>query len=546
MAILDMIIETDSELNITNIKYIGKAAEAIKNEISVELLNNNVYRALEIPDEPNEGIVVIDNKFFKYYISQNKNGVTVYLSSEAMVKDYYEQAIQQIPEGIQIWDRNGFFVHGNSASEFLEQYSMGNFKGKHLLDIYDLKEDVSTVLTVLRTDTPVINRCDRFKMRSGKTLTTINSGYPLRVGGKLYGAVVFESDLSALKQIKSRVFTLENYVEGHKKKNDNNFYNFNDIIHTSEKMEKLIHFSKKVSLTDSSVLITGDTGTGKELMAQSIHTFSNRCNKPFIDVNCSAVPSNLFESMFFGIAKGAFTGSMPKEGFFEMAEGGSLFLDEINSMNMDMQAKLLRVLQEKRFRRIGGSEDIKCDVRIIAASNEDLFQLMRENKVRKDFYYRIAAVKIHIPSLKERKEDILVLVESFLDILTGKDQNKSLGIDKDVLKALLKHDWPGNIRELYHALEYAFNYCPEGENILKLECFPDYLSSYAHSFSDKGSSDTAGSRETFKYKIEEAEKLIIKDVLEKHGYNITKSAKELDISRQSLQYRIRKLNILNN
>ncbi|AOT73301.1 hypothetical protein Gferi_25315 [Geosporobacter ferrireducens] len=459
--------------------------------------------------------------------------------------DLYEQTIRHVAEGIQIYDRNGYFLYANPASEDLEFYKNEDFKGKHILDLYDLKEEYSTILTVLRTQKPVINRCDRFKMKTGKALTTINNGYPLKIDDILYGAVVFESDLSALKRIKNRTINLEAYVEGRQPATQEQLYAFDDIIHVSDKMKNMIHFAKKVSLTDSSVIIVGATGTGKELMAQSIHSFSPRRDKPFIDINCSAVPSNLFESMFFGTEKGAFTGSIAKKGFFEMADGGTIFLDEVNSISIEMQAKLLRVLQEKRFQRIGGEKYLRCDVRIIAAANEDLHELMEQQKIRKDFYYRISAIKIEIPSLNERKEDIPILARYFLIELCNQYNRPQMVISNQVLDVFLEYNWPGNVRELQHVIEYVFNCASEDIEEVDISHLPDYLlspSALDHtSMRDiKSSKDFFNENNTLETQLAFFEKEIIYQQLQKHGGNITKSAKSLGISRQSLQYRMKK------
>ncbi len=548
MAVVDFIIKIDNKYKVKEVNCTGEYEEDFRKKIYNYLIEKDIHNILGLNGEIKEGIIEICNKFFKYQWIDESDEAKLFLSNEGVLTKFYEQSINQVSEGIQIFDRNGFFMYGNPASEALEDYKNEDFKGKHLLDLYDLKEEYSTILTVLRTKKPVLNRCDRFKTRKGKSLTTINFGYPIKINGTTYGAVVFESDISLLKNIKNRTLNLEAYVESQHSVNKDVVYSFDDIIHTSESMKKNIHFSKKISLSDSSVLIVGDTGTGKELFAQSIHAFSPRRHKPFIDVNCSAVPNNLFESMFFGTEKGAFTGSMKKEGFFEMANGGTLFLDEINSISTEMQAKLLRVLQEKRFRRIGGSEYIECDVRIIATSNEDTFKLMEEGRIRKDFYYRIATIKIDIKPLRERKEDIPILTKYFLNQLCTQYNRQNLTISKEVLNIFVNYNWPGNVRELRHVIEYILNRAPQGTEKVKFEYLPDYLKSSkstSHKIIRNSNSATflLKKSKTFKQMMDEFEKKIIIQTLTLNNGNITKSAEKLGMSRQSLQYRIKKLNI---
>lgn len=545
---IDVIFKTDDEFVLKKIIPIGEFKSWFENSIWNDSIGKKIDYVLNTCINPDGGIVEIQNTFFKYQIIKEENGYSLYFSQDDILLDFYEQAIKQVAEGIQIYDRNGYFLYANPASEVLECYKKDDFKRKHLLDIYDLKEEYSTVLTVLRTQQPVPNRCDRFKMRNGNVLTTINSGYPLKIDGNLYGAVVFESDLSVLKNIKNKTLNLENYMGDKQPEVENNLYTFEDIIHSSKNMKDVIHFAKKVSLTNSSILIVGATGTGKELIAQSIHSFSPRRHKSFIDINCGAIPSNLFESMFFGTEKGAFTGSISKKGLFEMANGGTLFLDEVNSIGIDMQTKLLRVLQEKRFRRIGGSKYIKCDVRIITASNEDLYELMNQQKIRKDFYYRISTIKIDIPPLKDRKEDIPILSKHFLKQLCKEYNRKQMNIDKKVFDTLLMYDWPGNIRELQNVIEYAFNHAQEDETILESDNLPDYLRSskfVSHKIAkvtNKKFFPLINSG-TFEERMERVEKEIIIETLELNKGNITQSAKVLGMSRQSLQYRMKKLGI---
>ncbi|SHJ17184.1 arginine utilization regulatory protein [Geosporobacter subterraneus DSM 17957] len=548
MAIVDIILKIDTAFLLKEIVFVGDADKWFQDNYWEAMREQKIDYILGHSIKPEGGIVELQNKFFKYQWIKGAQESTVFLSRDGVLLELYEQTIRYAAEGIQIYDRNGYFLYANPASEDLEFYKNEDFKGKHILDLYDLKEEYSTILTVLRTQKPVINRCDRFKMKTGKALTTINNGYPLKIDDILYGAVVFESDLSALKRIKNRTTNLEAYVEGRQSAGQEQLYTFDDIVHVSDKMKNMILFAKKVSLTDSSVLIVGATGTGKELMAQSIHSFSPRRDKPFIDINCSAVPSNLFESLFFGTEKGAFTGSVAKKGFFEMADGGTIFLDEVNSINVEMQAKLLRVLQEKRFQRIGGQKYLRCDVRVIAAANEDLYELMKEQKIRKDFYYRLSAIKIDILPLNERKEDIPILARYFLIELCNQYNRPQLVISKQVLDVFLEYNWPGNVRELQHVMEYVFNCAPEDVEEVGLEYLPDYLltSSVASLYCVQDAKNhrfCINEDETLENQLAYLEKEIIYKKLQSHGGNITKTAKSLGISRQSLQYRMKKVGI---
>ncbi|SCM81171.1 Sigma54 specific transcriptional regulator, Fis family [uncultured Sporomusa sp.] len=541
---LDLIIKLDNECRIKALQQVGRHPVLLAD---TQLIGREIDHVLGAPLKE-YGMVELDNNFYRYQCAAEAGEKVLYVSSDGVLLEFYQQISRLMSEGVQVYDRNGYFLFANPASEMLEGYDSREYQGKHLLDIYDVNEEYSTVLTILRTKKPVANRCDRFKMKNGTTLTTINSGYPLIIDNYLYGAVVFESDLSVLKRLEKRTFNLEAYIGSTGPDGQAAMYTFDDIVHEAESMRELIHFAKKVSLTDSAILIVGATGTGKELVAQGIHSFSPRRYKPFIDINCSAVPGNLFESIFFGTEKGAFTGSVSKPGLFETANGGTIFLDEVNSISPEIQVKLLRVLQEKRFQRIGGSKYIQCDVRIISAANEDLNVLIKQQKIRMDFYYRISAIKMDLPDLKDRSQDSLLLARHFLDELCKQYHREQVTIAQEVLAVFEQYEWPGNVRELHHVIEYAFNRAADDASILTLDCLPGYLRALenegcaAPQCQDLKGYATEGSG-TFDERMERFEYELIRQTLTANGGNITHSARQLGISRQSLQYRMKKLNI---
>jgi len=250
-------------------------------------------------------------------------------------------------------------------------------------------------------------------------------------------------------------------------------YNFDDIIGESSEIKRAKEIAKIAAQSNSSVLITGETGTGKEVFAQSIHNASARCNKPFVAINCAAIPQNLMESSFFGYESGAFTGAKKggSSGVFEQANGGTLFLDEISEMHLELQSKILRVLQEREVKRIGSDKTIKLDIRIISACNKDLDQLVREGKFRRDLFYRLNVLDIQLPPLRYIREDIPLLVNHAIkkmNITFGKFVE---GIDDKALNILVNYEWPGNIRELMNCIEKAFNIIGN-ERIIRAEHLP--------------------------------------------------------------------------
>jgi len=312
-------------------------------------------------------------------------------------------------------------------------------------------------------------------------------------------------------------------------------YNFKDIIGESENISRVREIGLRACDTNSPVLVYGETGTGKELIVQAIHQGSKRRNKSFIPQNCAAIPENLLESIFFGVSKGSFTGAESKVGLFELAEGGTLYLDELNSMPIKFQGKLLRVLQDGEIRRVGDTTSRKVDVRIIASLNENPEELVEEGRLRKDLYYRLNVVRINLPLLDERKEDIPLLVNYFIEKMNKKFNSKVDGIEEDALSALILHDYEGNIRELEHIIEGALNSRDNG--LINLKDFN--LKTNENLGYNKKSMELMSLRD----KLEYQEKKYIKEAVIISQYNISKAAKLLDIPRQTLQYKMKKYNL---
>jgi len=302
----------------------------------------------------------------------------------------------------------------------------------------------------------------------------------------------------------------------------------------SQAMEKLLDIVKRVSPTESTVLITGESGTGKELLATEIHRHSSRSNAPFVVVDCGALVETLFESELFGHVKGSFTGAhITKHGRFEVANGGTIFLDEISNISLNIQAKLLRAIQEREVTRIGSSEPIKVNVRILAATNESLADCVRKGKFREDLFYRLSVVPLHIPALRERKEDIALLIDHFLQKFSRKTGQAIKTISSNVKKALHEYDWPGNIRELENTIERAVVLSRSTE--IELE---DLI------YHGIGSNLSLLQPEGGRYKpLEEMEKEYIKVVLQAQYGNRSKTAKILGIDRKTLLSKIKKFNI---
>ncbi|WP_227761933.1 sigma-54 interaction domain-containing protein [Zhaonella formicivorans] len=365
---------------------------------------------------------------------------------------------------------------------------------------------------------------------------------------KYFGLEFFAQQLIAVGQTIGYVLFIRH--AGREKYNgqqafEANKVTFASIIGTSTGLEKVKQLAKNVCCSDSTVFLRGETGTGKELFARAIHFASNRKKEPFVAVNCAAIPENLLESELFGYEQGAFTGALKggKKGKFELANGGTLFLDEVGDMPLNLQVKLLRVLQDREFERVGGLNTVKVNVRVIAATHQDLEKLMEAGKFREDLFYRLNVIPIYIPPLRERKEDIYLLLEHFLKkytILRGKPAKR---LSAEVLNSLFNYHWPGNVRELENVVEYMVNMQP-GELIKKCS-LPFYLqnchySSYSLESRQSKENKTA---DRLKESCGESDKIIA--ALNEFGWSTEgkkKAANALGISLATLYRKLQKIN----
>lgn len=314
-----------------------------------------------------------------------------------------------------------------------------------------------------------------------------------------------------------------------------------EIVSVSPEMDKVKKLILKIAKSNSTVLIRGESGTGKEMIARSIHGNSLRTNEVFQAVNCAAINENLLESELFGHEKGSFTGAVgEKKGLFEVANNGSLFLDEIGELDIALQAKLLRALQEKEIRRVGGIKDIEVDVRVIAATNRDLLKMAEEQRFREDLYYRLNVLSIEIPPLRERRSDIPVLMEYFLKKHTRGTERK-VEIEGDAKKLLLDYHYPGNVRQLESALERAILLCEN--DTITLEDLPPEMTQSRAAGAAVGGGDSQFKLPPEGVNFEDVERSLIMQAMDRTDNNITKSAKLLGLTFRTLQYRLEKFGI---
>lgn len=440
--------------------------------------------------------------------------------------------LDSLSEGVHVVDINGTAKYYNPAMELIEGILPSEALGATLDEIYpDFNPENSTLMNVIKTGEPVISREQRYYNRSGRRIHTLNTTLPLFEDGALVGAIEIARDLRVISDLAEENSKLLARISKPPKKDPvlKKTYSFESLVGKSDVFLKAIDLAKRASRTDSSVLISGVTGTGKEIFAQSIHYEGHRSEKPFIAYNCAAIPEGLLESILFGTVKGAFTGAEDRAGLFEQAGGGTLFLDEINSMSPSLQAKLLRVLQESYLRRVGGNTEIPVDVRIIASSNQSAAELLESGSMRKDLFYRINVINIEIPKLVDRIGDIEYLARHFMAECSSQMQKDVWMISPKVLQIFQSYSWPGNVRELKNVIEASISNVEQGGSIERVHLPPHF----EHRLKSKPIKKNQMSLDEI---LRQTERKIL---IEMYDGNVSATAKRLGMSRQKLQYRLK-------
>ena len=505
-----------------------------------------------------EGFFSFNHVSYAYTFFADAAGGQILLISDVPVKlRFAETLIDEISEGVQFFNQDGMLTYLNQACEQMENLRLANVSGKHVLEIYEVDQEYSTIMNTLKDKAKVEDRCGIFQNKNGDKLYSINSGIPVFSGEVFLGAIGLVYDKNVLAGINEKNEKINQYLQKNNQKQaisihgheDSQYHSFAQIIGHSEAIEDCIRLSKKVANTDASVLLYGETGTGKEIFAQSIHRASARKDKKFVAVNCAALPPGIIESLLFGTSKGAYTGSVEKKGLLESASGGTIFLDEINSMAIELQAKLLRVIQAKEFRKLGDTKTTYADIRFITAMNESPLVAIHHHRLREDLYFRIAVLSIEIPPLSAREDDVFLLADFYLAQLSRRHFRDVSLLSPEVRQIFLHYPWPGNVRELFHVLEFA---CMVAEDrLIEKKHLPKRLLAL---FSDtqqlEGKDEAVSSLQvqdkadlTIQQQLVFTEIRIIKEALAKNKHNISKTARELGIKRQNLQYRMKKYQI---
>jgi len=418
--------------------------------------------------------------------------------------------VNSISDGLLMLNAQGLVTFINHIGARILQIKPNEAVGKHIANVVDFKP---VVLQVLETGRGYTDKEFLIETKRG-TLHFVKTAIPLKNKDGQIEAVI-----DIFREIK-RVRKMVNQMVGATAQ-----FNFEDIIGQSAGIGECIRLAKIAANSTANVLIQGESGTGKELVAQAIHNSSIRHDGPFVAINCGAIPRDLVESELFGYEEGSFTGAKHggRPGKFEMAHGGTIFLDEIGEMSLDIQVKLLRVLQEKRISRLGAQRYIDIDVRVIAVSNRELANEVKDGNFRHDLYYRLNVLSIQVPPLRERQGDILFLVQFFLSKICQHLRLEAKRFTPEALKVLSEYQWPGNIRELENVIERAINICEDRE--ISVEYLPRTLQ--------------ANPRSDGEYSLKEMERLLIQETLKKTGGNVSSAAKSLGIGRNTLYSKLR-------
>jgi len=459
------------------------------------------------------------------------------------VKEYeyiMQKVLYLVDEGVHVIDSEGNTIIYNDAMARLEKMDRKGVLRRPFTEVFkNMSEEESTMLQALHHKKVTLNKQQTYLNRDGKVINAINSTIPVIYEGRVIAAIEVSKDVTDIRKMSNTILDLhKEKLEPEKTKAHRiRKYSFNSLIGQNKRFLEIIDTAKKAARSSASVLIYGETGTGKELIAQSIHYDSDRREKPFLAQNCAALPESLLEGILFGTAKGGFTGAIDREGLFEQADGGTLLLDEISAMPFELQGKLLRVLQEDYIRRVGGTEDIPIDVRFIATVNERPEHLIQSGKLRKDLYYRLNIISIDLPPLREKRDDILLLANKFVEKYSKRYGKNVQSISEGAKEKLLHYDYPGNVRELENIIMAAISMTDEEtilteKHILINNEDRDFLKG-AFDFSQVG----------MDWYIEKMEIQMIELALAKNNGNVSKAAEYLHLKRQTLQHKMKKYNI---
>ncbi|WP_143426289.1 sigma 54-interacting transcriptional regulator [Gilliamella apicola] len=460
--------------------------------------------------------------------------------------EIFKHFFDLIHQPMAIIDKEGKYVYYNQESAELDGYPIEQAIGKPMLKVYPkMRKEDSTMLQALQHGKEYQNNYQSYYNHVGKLVDYMHTTVPLyNKNQKIIGAIEIGRNLSTVRQLQDQVFKLNSKLYQNKEQP------LPEIVFVSKTMQEVIDQTNILGANDVPVLIVGETGTGKELFARLIHQTSQRRDKAFISLNCSALPTTLIESTLFGTVKGAFTGAENRQGYLELANGGTLFLDELNAMPLEMQSKLLRFLQEKTYWQLGGNKEMHSDVRIVAAMNEPPTELLKTGKMRSDLFFRLNVGLIKLPALRDRTEDIPVLARYFIDKHKNDVNVVISGISEHALQQLISAPWPGNVRMLENTIVRSMvlqNEPGELQNIVLDEDLFDLNSSSSQKDDinkpENLPINTSTDGNNLIEQVENYERQLIINALNQANGKIITAAKLLNISRTTLQYKVKKYHI---
>ncbi len=430
--------------------------------------------------------------------------------------------LDSIADGVFTVDMDFKITSFNRAAERITLVSREEAIGKYCFDVFhaNICQTGCALKKTMETGKEIIDLPVNIVNQEGRTIPASISTALLRdEKGKIVGGVETFRDLSTIEAFKKEI---------------SKHYTVQDIISKNHEIQKIFATLPDIAESDSTVLIQGPSGSGKELFARAIHNLSQRKKGPYVVVNCGALPDTLLESELFGYVRGAFTGAnRDKAGRISLAEGGTLFLDEVAELSLPLQVKLLRFLQEKEYEPLGAVATLKADVRIITATNRDLTEQKEKGEFREDLYYRLNVIKIELPPLSERREDIPLLVEHFINTYNLKMGKRIVGVADEVMNVLMNYSFPGNIRELQNIIEHAFVLCRDP--IIEFKNLPQEIRQKEETIRLEAFSPSE--------KLQQTEVQIIKEALQRHNGNRARTAQELGIDKSTLWRKIKKYNI---
>ncbi|MBJ6725052.1 sigma-54 interaction domain-containing protein [Geomesophilobacter sediminis] len=437
----------------------------------------------------------------------------------------YGEILASMGEGIIFADQDNRIVLVNQAAEQIRGIKAGNFLGRDILEMHSpmARERIGEILAALRSG--ALPSHTRPLHTKGKVYENIY--YPIRAdAGAFVGTLMISRDITEKEQLKEENSALREQISAENARGE--------MVARSAAMQPVFQVIRTTAPLDSTILIGGESGTGKELVARAIHRESRRARHPMVKVNCAALPENLLESELFGYEKGAFTGALrERKGKFEQANGGTIFLDEIGEIPLPAQAKLLRVLQERTVERIGGNREISVDVRIIAATNRDLSLEVAKGRFREDLYYRLNVIPVHLPPLRERREDIIPLTRRFLAIFSEQMGKPALELAPEAARLLLAYNYPGNVRELKNAVERAVA-LSAGDRITGEDLPPNFTTQSAPAATRLPHPSRMPEGAALAANLNGFEDVLIDQALERAGNNKGEAARLLGVSRKTL------------